>query len=159
MANPVIFDDGGSTRIKLLLAGGGAGAMDGLLDVDSGTGESSHIITKNYTTIQVSAINSTGVPVAMLATSPLGIGDTFTITSENNQAVTGTIGAGGHLTITIIGSAANPPMMEAKQFQKKRRYVIANAGPIRSVSFTPSGGAVQMLPAGGNVYTTVFVDD
>ena len=34
MAEPVIFDDGGSTRIKRVLPGNGVGEMDSLLNVD-----------------------------------------------------------------------------------------------------------------------------
>lgn len=158
MANPVIFDDGGSTRIKLLLNGGGAGAMDGLLDVNSATNQATEVIHKNYKTIQVSAIDDTGEPVALLESTDLTNGDSFQITSDNGQTVTGTIGVGGHLTITVAGTAGNPPMMEAKQFKKRRRYIIANAGAILNVSGAASGVPFAIATA-GNLYTTVFVDD
>jgi hypothetical protein len=158
MANPVIFDDGGSTRIKLILNGGGAGVMDGLLDVDTTTMQASQTVNRNYKQIQVSGIDHTGLPVPLLPVSNLALGDSFTIESDNGQTVTGTIGVGGHLTILVEGTAGNPPMMEAKQFKKKRRYIIANAGTILKVSGA-AGGVPFTITTAGNLYTTVLVTD
>lgn len=156
MASPVIFDDGGSTRIKLRLSSG-VGAMDDLLDVDPATGRATQTVNRPYTTITLSAIDNIGAPTPVLVAALVAAGDSFTLQSANSQTVTGTFGVAGHLTITLQGTVGNPPMVEAKQFAKKRRYVIANAGAIQQVSVT-LGGVTQNFNTSANLYTTVLVN-
>ena len=65
MAEAIIFDDGGSTRIKRVMSGTAVGAMDSLLDVDDlGAGKkgSGHTINDTYTTLLILIQDKFGKP-------------------------------------------------------------------------------------------------
>jgi len=130
MADAVIVDDGGSTRIKRLMSNG-IGEMDSLLDVDDLTTPASsrgstHDINKQYNTAVIGCQDEEGtvVNVAINAFS------TIEISSQLDQSVL--ITKGTKLTITVF-SKNSDPIVEAKQHKKKRRYVVANSGPIQTV--------------------------
>jgi len=130
MADAVIVDDGGSTRIKRLMSNG-IGKMDSLLDVDDLTTPASsrgstHDINKQYNTAVIGCQDEEGtvVNVAINAFS------TIEISSQLDQSVL--ITKGTKLTITVF-SKNSDPIVEAKQHKKKRRYVVANSGPIQTV--------------------------
>jgi hypothetical protein len=154
--SPVIFDDGGSTRLKHLI-NNGPGAMNGLLDVDTtvNPAQSTDTIAGPFTSVRVVTIDATGAATTPVNSALLS-GDNFTITSDNGQTVTGVIDAQGRCVITIIGSNNNPPLMEAKQFKKKRRYVVANAGPIVAIDGT-ANGAVFHFVANNAIYSTLVI--
>src|SRR5215510_14202919 len=131
MADAVIFDDGGSTRIKRLMSNG-IGEMDSLLDVDDLTSPpnsrgSSDDINKQYDNAVIGCQDDTGT-VANVAINSFS---TIEISSQLDQNVlikkTST-----KLTITVF-SKVSDPIVEAKQHKKKRRYVVANSGPIQTV--------------------------
>ena len=157
MANPVIFDDGGSTRIKRVVPNG-PGAMNSLLDVDFSVNpaQANDKVDGPFTLIRLVSIDQTGT-AATAVDSALVTGDNFTIISDNGQRVTGTIDALGHCTITVVGSANNPPLMEAKQFKKRRRYIVANAGPIQSIDGVANGAPFHFAAAAGSIYSTLVI--
>jgi hypothetical protein len=140
MSAPVIYDDGGSTRIKKLLAVG-AGVMDALLDVQEGvmagrSGSTQIVNATNfsYGTIRISFIDSDGAPFQGLA--PMAF-NTFEIQSGNQKingdlvidAVTGL----KNLRMIVSGPTENPPIVESRQQRGKRRYIVSNAPPIDEV--------------------------
>src|SRR5262245_22221165 len=130
MADAVIVDDGGSTRIKRLM--NGIGEMDSLLDVDNlttpaGTRGSSKDINKSFTQALIACQGDDGVPL----TNAIPTFATLEVASEMDQGVLITRTA-SKLTITVFSAAADP-IVEAKQHKKKRRYIVANSGPIQTV--------------------------
>jgi len=167
MANdPIVIDDGGSTRIKKILAGG-PGAMDSLLDVNpnvpaAGSAGSTHTVPaagSSYGNLLITSIGPTGAPGAPIATAF----STFEIHSGPHQ-VNGTLvlnGATGlmDLVLTVFGPSTNEPLVEAKQNNKlsnhKRRYVVANAKAIDSVFVN---GTQVFTAAANTLYTSVFVN-
>jgi hypothetical protein len=157
MASPVIFDDGGSTRIKRLIPNG-PGAMNALLDVDMtlNPAQSTETVAGPFTKIRVVSIDHTGF-AATPVDSALRSGDSFSIASENGQNVTGDIDGAGQCVITVLGSANNPPLMEAKQFKKRRRYIVANAGPIATIDAVLNGVPVHFAAAAGTIYSTLVI--
>ena len=160
MSTPVIFDDGGSTRLKLVNAG--FGAMNTLLDVDTSANPpaSSAIVNGPFNRIIGVTIDMTGTAATFLNTA-LNANDTFLITSDGGQALAGSIDAGGRCTITLAPSQGNSPapLVEAKQFKKKRRYVVSNAGPILSVSLNNvvMFNAIPLPAPNATVYSTVIL--
>jgi hypothetical protein len=168
MADQVIIDDGGSTRIKQLVTVAGNGHMDSLLEVtDPGGGASPHSDASApgaFTSITIVFLDPTGAAtVATGAAIPVGPNHTFTIFSDNNQRVDGRIVAAAGPTpdncaLTVKGIAGTKPIVEAKHSGIQRRYVIANAGPINRV--TVNGvGAPQNFPTPPNtIYTTVILN-
>jgi hypothetical protein len=161
MADAVIVDDGGSTRIKRLM--NGIGEMDSLLDVDNlttpaGARGSSHDINKSYTGALIACQGDDGVPL----TKAVGSFATIEVASEMDQGVLITR-TGSKLTITAF-SATSDPIIEAKQHKKKRRYIVANSGPILTVKV--DGTLIydvndpSKLPTGTNrpvIYTSIVI--
>jgi hypothetical protein len=130
MADAVIVDDGGSTRIKRLM--GGIGEMDSLLDVDAltsptGARGSTHDINKAYTTAAIACQDDSGSAF----TVPIASFSTIEVSSQLNQSVM-VKKTSSKLTITIFSLTADP-IVEAKQHKRKRRYVVSNSGPIETV--------------------------
>jgi hypothetical protein len=157
MADPVVFDDGGSTRVKRLMQGG-IGALNGLLDVDPNANPpgSSDSVHGPFTHIRVVTIDQTGLPNVSID-SALVANDNFTITSANGQTAVGAIDVAGKLTIALQGLVNNVPLVEARQFDKKRRYEVTNAGGIQQIAGTINGAAANFNVPGQNIYTAVIV--
>ncbi len=158
MASPIIIDDGGSTRIKRLLTSG-FGAMDSLLDVDESLNPPKSDTTVNgpFRQLKIAYIDKDGDPHKSVD-SPLLPGDSFTVTSNNSQTVTVDIDANADGIIRLIGVGGNVPLVEAKQFKKKRRYVVANAGPILVVDGVAGGVAFRMDAVTlKSIYTSVVI--
>jgi hypothetical protein len=161
MADAVIVDDGGSTRIKRLM--NGIGELDKLLDVDdlldpAGTRGSSDSINKAYSNLLIVCQDEDGAPKSQ-SFATFG---TIEVVSELDQKVRLKKEVGG-LRITIFSSASDP-IVEAKQHKKKRRYIVSNSGPIQKV--TVDGTLVydvnnlSKLPAGVNppiIYTSLVI--
>ena len=153
MADPIIFDCGGSTRIKRITGAGGVGAMNGLLDVDDAANppQSQEIVKDAFTSIVISSLDRRGAgnPVVI---SPLANPTTFLIESDGGQSVQGDVTAAA-CTITVFGNPI-PPMVEAKEFHKKRRYDVVNAGAIQRITVN---GAVQFNTNANIVYVTLIL--
>ena len=161
MADAVIIDDGGSTRIKRLM--NGVGEMDSLLDVDNlgtppGGRGSTHDINKAYSQAVIACQGDDGLPFSMA----IGAFSTIEVASEMDQNVLITR-TSSKLTVTPFSTVADP-IVEAKQHKKKRRYIVSNSGPILTVKV---GGTLvydvndaSKLPAGVNrpvIYTSVVI--
>lgn len=162
MGEPVIIDDGGSTRIKRLLPGNGIGEMDSLLDVDDlqspvGSRGSDHTVNDAFSSVLIVCQDKTGAFTLSFAA--------FTkveVSSALNQQLSAEKVA-GKLKITVF-STVSDPIVESKQHKKKRRYVVSNSGPIEAVSVdgaivydTRANGT---LPAGASrpiLYTSVVL--
>src|SRR5262245_6050982 len=137
MSEPVIIDDGGSTRLKLINTG--KGLMEGLLDVgvlpagSASPGDLGSVEPVNsaaYTTLNITTISpltglSTTTTVASPAGTPLAVGDTIVVTSDalggliKVQVDIGPGGGPGSCTITIFGSATLAPQVDVKVTKKK----------------------------------------
>ena len=149
MADAVIVDDGGSTRIKRLAGGGTIGALDNLLDVNNlppsavipaGARGSFDDINKAYSTVTIACQNDVGKAFST-AGAPFS---TIEVTSQLNQRLV-ISKTGTKLTITVF-STVSDPIVEAKQQNKKRRYVVSNSGPIDTIRI--DGTLVYDVPGG-----------
>jgi hypothetical protein len=134
MGDPVIFDDGGSTRIRRVLLGGGIGAMNSLLDVGplkamagvpvpAGTPGSQHKINSAFANIVVVFQDSTG---AAFTIGPTAFAN-CEVTSGDQKVRGDIVAAGTALVITAFSLAGQEPLVEAKQHHGKRHYVVTNA--------------------------------
>ena len=160
MANPVIVDCGGSTRLKRLLPAG-FGELNSLLDVDPAVNppRSVHVLNRPFANVAVASVDQAGVATQNL-NSPIAGNDNFTIVSENGQQVVMQInGARTSLTITVQGQAGNPPLVEAKHFNKKRRYVVINAGAITSIAGTANGAPFAFNATPNTIYVTLVLNE
>jgi hypothetical protein len=163
MAEAIIFDDGGSTRIKRVMTGTAVGAMDSLLDVDDlgdGTRGSEHTINDSFSKLLIVTQDKTGKPFTITDTSFT----TVEVSSGLAQEIIAEKSAGA-LTITVF-SAISDPIVESKQHKKKRRYVVSNSGPIEKITvdgtivFNVRQGEPNILPgtaAKPIVYTSVVL--
>lgn len=130
MSEPVIFDDGGSTRIKRVLPGNGVGEMDSLLNVDDlsgGARGSTHKVNDTFTQVLIVCQDKTGQAFS----STHALSGAVEVISGLNQQVSARM-VSGDLLLTISSSTSDP-IVEAKQHKKKRRYVVSNSGPIEEV--------------------------
>jgi hypothetical protein len=172
MANaPVIFDDGGSTRIKQLkdnvnmdgLLGTPVGANIVCQDKADGPFVDVHGNFKCHMTIRfhqgdgtqnVLPPGSGGVAAGM----DLVVSDTVVITSQNGQVATVTFDATNLLTVQLSTPVPGViPLVEAKQYLRQRRYVVVNAGPIQTVVFIRAlvTTGIFDLNANPSIYTMV----
>ena len=151
-SDPVIIDDGGSTRLRYLLATG-VGAMESLLDVGPlpagspapGMQGSQHTFTaKLFTALKIVFIDpDTGEPTAIpvVGSFALSPGDKVVIASGpltvqmdiNSPAVS------GNSVLTCFGPPSGPPKVDKKTEQGRPRYLIDAAPPIDSVTVTLGG--------------------
>jgi hypothetical protein len=169
MGNPIVIDDGGSTRIKKIEGAGGPGKMDDLIDVTPGIGPpatagssgSQHVAHGSYSQIMIVYQDSTGTAI----TIPVQPFTSFEINSGLGQSIIGQVvaggPAGGPLLLTVFGTPGVDPLVEARQHRNQRRYVIANAGAIERISVTAVAGGVsnQVFPVAGvkAIYTSVVI--
>ena len=163
MADAIIFDDGGSTRIKRILTGTAVGAMDSLLDVDDlgdGTRGSAHTINDSFSKLLIVIQDKFGKPFQITDSSFA----TVEISSGLSQQITAVKDAAS-LTLTVF-SGTSDPIVESKQHKKKRRYVVSNSGPIEkilvdgAIVFNVRQGETTVLPATATkpiVYTSVVL--
>lgn len=158
MADAVIIDDGGSTRIKQL-KGTASGHMDDFLDKKKGHPDG------DFSNIRVVALKADGSTL-LTRNQPLLKSDSFKIVSMNKQNVEGEMENNGktiHLSLTSDVPGVDP-LVDSKQHQEQRRYVVSNAGPIQRVEFTVDGtGPIPHLfditkaPDKDSVYTMVIL--
>ena len=168
--DPVIFNDGGSTRIKKSMRAPSVGEMDKLLDVKPDVGEpaqgrpGSQVTTEarnsSYGTINISFIDDRGFTFSAPG-FPKAF-ETFQISSGNQQIDGDLVANGGlkNLRITVSGNNGNDPIVDAKQHNRKRRYIVSNASAIDHVRVNGElvFNANVPSPRGNDVvYTTVVV--
>jgi hypothetical protein len=162
MADPVIIDDGGSTRIKRVLPGNGVGEMDSLLNVKGLTPSprrgSIETVKEPFTSVLIVCQDKTGSPFTLT----FALSSDVEISSALQQNVLAKIN-GVNLDLTVF-SDTSEPIVEAKQHGGKRRYIVSNSGPIETVKVngalvldTRPGGT---LPSGASrpiLYTSVVL--
>ena len=160
MGEPVVIDDGGSTRIKRVLPGG-VGDMDALLnikDLAPNRRGSTDTLNDTFTQVLIVCQDKTGNPF----TKTVPFSGEVEIASALQQNVSAKMN-GGNFSLTVF-SDKSEPIVEAKQHGGKRRYVVSNSGPIESVKVNgtivfdtrPNG----VLPPGANrpiLYTSVVL--
>ena len=162
MADAVIIDDGGSTRIKQLKGLGGAtGDMDQLMEPGN-----SDNARGSFTDLRIQFLDKDGKPGAAITDtfSTTGL-TTVTVHSENEQKLTAKV-AGGGLTLTLSAKSAGvEPLVHGKQNGNQRRYVVSNAGAILKVEIDKGGGASTIYdtqappprPEAAAVYTMIVM--
>jgi hypothetical protein len=155
MAEPIIIDDGGSTRIKQLTT---TANMDRLLkdkgDQADGNFESGGVAACALTIIEIKRDGTTS-KVGPLA---LAKEDMVEIFSENDQKVTVTLGKNKKVSIDLATSKVGgpDPIVEARQHHYQRRYIVSNAGPILQVVHTPdTGPATTVFTQSANTVHTL----
>ena len=153
MPDPIVFDCGGSTRIKRLTSAAGVvGAMDKLVNVDDTLNppQSQEIVKDNFTSIMIVSLDRFGNAV-QASVSPIPVPTNFLIESEGGQNVHGTVTA-TDCTVTVSGTPA--PLVETKQFKRKRRYVVTNAGAITKITVN---GTVEFTTDPTIIYVTLIL--
>jgi hypothetical protein len=157
MADAVIIDDGGSTRIKQLKGAEADGNMDDLIaektDQAKGTFDSLRIVFFDFDGEKHGPIDNL-----------LAANDSFLIESGNSQRITGQLNGAKKLSLSLESSAADvEALVDAKQAKHQRRYIVANAGPIQTVHVTLGGIPTKIFDAltdpdhKKSVYTMVIV--
>jgi len=165
MADAVIIDDGGSTRIKQL-KGTASGKMDDFLDKKRGHPDG------DFSNIRVVALKADGTTL-LTRNEPMNKSDSFTIESVNAQLVLCEMENNGktiHLsldTLPAVKALGVEPMVEGKDHGAQRRYIVSNSGPIKKIEFTDdSAGTTKTLfditapppaPDKDSVYTMVIL--
>ncbi len=162
MANPIIFDDGGSIRIRTEGLDGRC-TVDGLLNVDlhrkGSPPESTETEEGPYTHITGRSICKFG-DVKQVVDSPFGAGDHFTIHAGNHQSVIVRIDDKLRCVITVKGANENPPIVDVSQCDDVRQYKVINAGPIQSIEGKANGAPFHFVAAEcKSVYTALIVSD
>jgi hypothetical protein len=156
MADAVIFDDGGSTRIKQL-----GKKLDDLLD------NSKDFARGPFNKLRISCVDEAGV-----AGPPTNGDGLFPITMELNH--TFKIFSGDHrlegrivdrrpggtatdCQITVSGVNNIEPIIEARHSKGQRRYIVSNAPGIAKIEVNVEG-PVQTFPIpDGTIYTVVIL--
>jgi hypothetical protein len=162
MADAVIIDDGGSTRIKQLRGNGGAtGHLDQLME--PGNSDNAH---GAFTELRIQFLDADGEPGEAITDSLDNNGLTVvTIQSDNGQNVTATV-AGGGLTLKLAATSQGvQPLVHGKQNGNQRRYVVSNAGAIQKVTIKKGNNAATLIydtqdddePEAASVYTMIVM--
>jgi hypothetical protein len=155
----IVIDDGGSTRIKRLKNGNSVGSMNDLLDVIQDVGPpaagrpGSHDTTQAHNRsfgerVVVTCIDSAGeafVPPDF----PVDNYQSFKVVA-GVHFIDGDLVPSADLTnlrITISGERGNDPIVDAKQHNRQRRYIVSNTSAINRVAVTRAGGATVVFDA------------
>ncbi|MBM3814358.1 MAG: hypothetical protein FJW20_22265 [Acidimicrobiia bacterium] len=156
-ASPIIIDDGGSTRIKQILAASDGRNMDHLLGPahhdladgrfpeDSAAEPKCRVLVVN---IDVNG-NNTAPDLPFL-----GSGDHVEINSTT-QKVRVDLNKEGKVRLSISAVEGQSPIVEARQLGNQRRYIVRNARTITSISLN---GKLVFEPPPNSVYTMVRLD-
>jgi hypothetical protein len=156
MADAIIFDDGGSTRIKQIGA-----KLDDLLD------NSKDFARGPFAMLRITCIDEAGVagpPTGGAGVFPINmvLNDTFKIFSGNHR-LEGRIvdrrpgGTDTDCQITVTGVNGIDPIIEARHSNGQRRYIVSNAPSMVKVEVNAQG-PVQTFPIpGGTIYTVVIL--
>ena len=165
MADAVVIDDGGSTRIKQL-KGNGNGKLDDLLDA------AKDFAKGPFSQLRIACIDVRGVsnpPELNGAAAPAG---TFPISMGNNHTyklysgshrvegriVNNPAGSVADCQITVSGINGIDPVIEARHNNGQRRYIVSNAPSIDKIEVNAAGPAVTYTVPTGTVYTVVILD-
>jgi hypothetical protein len=157
MADAVIIDDGGSTRIKQLKGAEADGRMDDLIadktDQAKGT----------FNALRIVFFDAAGEKHGPIDRALAG-NDLFVIDSANSQRITGQLNGTRKLSLSLDSTAAGvEAFVDAKHAKQQRRYIVANAGPIQTINVTLAGVTTNIFDAVNNVehktsiYTMVIV--
>lgn len=173
MADAVIIDDGGSTRIKQLKGSGpgsASGKIDDLIEVDTSASpaHSQGFALGPFSQIQITCLSNagavtslTGAPIAM------GLNHTFKVQSGDHRlegrivdrsAGTPPPGSAKDCQMTISGVSGTAPIVEARHNNGQRRYIISNAPPIDKVEVNAAGAPKTFVVPGGTIYTVVILN-
>ena len=167
-ADPIIIDDGGSTRLKHNRSTAAAGEMDGLLTVlpnAAGVPQSSHSFPSPlgaFTALRIVFHGPAGRPTELPAGGggfAVGPGDTILVIS-GDLTIQMDIMAGNTANLTLLGKLCGTcqpvePLVEAKQTRRKRRYVVSNSPPIDLVKL--NGATKFDRAATPSIYTTIHL--
>src|SRR5262245_17357435 len=134
MADAIIIDDGGSTRIKQTKGPVADGKMDDLISdkTDQAKGK--------FKLLRIVFFDDDGVAHGPFDQN-LNPGDKLLIESHNNQKIVGELNGARKLSLslesnlpaTCVGTILDP-LVDAKHHKDQRRYIVSNAGPIIRVS-------------------------
>src|SRR3979409_1755936 len=109
MGDAVIFDDGGSTRIKQLVGGTANGILDHLLEVSNppGTQHSDDTAPGPFSQILIAFLDAAGGvtgtgPARVLQPIALAANHAFEIFSDNDQRVKGKVSAGADCQPRVV---------------------------------------------------------
>jgi hypothetical protein len=156
MAEPIIVDDGGSTRIKQLTNH----TMDSLLDdhSDQAGGDFKNAGTAACTVTVVHIEGDDPTNPQTVTTNMVGL-DSVQILSENDQQVVLTLNNAGKMDVQLSSSNGGAdPMVEARQASHQRRYIVNNAGVILTVNLIRNNVTTQVYTKTNNtVYTMVHL--
>jgi len=157
MADAIIFDDGGSTRIKQLRR-----KLDDLLD------NSKDFARGPFSKLRISCIDETGAsgPPTGGGTFPItmGLNHTFKIFSGDHR-LEGRIvdrtptGTSTDCQITVSGVNNIEPIIEARHSKGQRRYIVSNAPAIVKIEVNAAGPAQTFGIPTGTIYTVVILND
>jgi hypothetical protein len=168
MAQPVLIDDGGSTRIKQLKGGAVSGRLDNLIEVDtsSAPAKSTDFARGPFSQVQILCMDSAGVVTPLSGTIAMALNHTFKVHSGNHRLEGRLVdrtaekdpGSAADCQITISGVSGTEPIVEARHNNGQRRYIISNAPPIAKVEVNAAGPPTQFNVPGGTIYTVVILD-
>jgi hypothetical protein len=157
MADAVIFDDGGSTRIKQLRR-----KLDDLLD------NSKDFARGPFSKLRISCVDENGVSGAPTGagTFPIAmsLNDTFKIFSGDHR-LEGRIvdrtpgGTATDCQITVSGINSIDPIIEARHSKGQRRYIVSNAPAIAKIEVNAAGPAQTFGIPAGTIWTVVILSD
>jgi hypothetical protein len=155
MADAIIFDDGGSTRIKQLRR-----KLDDLLD------NSKDFAQGPFTTLRISCVDETGAsgPPTGAGTFPIAmvLNDTFKIFSGDHR-LEGRIvdrtpgGTATDCQVTVSGINNIEPIIEARHSKGQRRYIVSNAPAIVKIEVNAQGPVQTFGIPAGTIYTMVIL--
>lgn len=177
MSEPVLIDDGGSTRIKQLRGPLASGKMDELLEVAvvAGSAQSKDAAIGPFSQISITCLNQAGAigpplvgaVAAPVGTFPIAMGsnDTFEIHSGKHRVHGRIVNRGSSpapattadCEITVKGTGGTDPIVEARHSRQQRRYVISNAPAIDRVDVNAAGPPRTFVVPPGTVYTVVIL--
>jgi hypothetical protein len=128
MADAVIVDDGGSTRIKQLKGDEADGKMDDLIS------EKTDQAKGTFTTLRVVFFDAAGNAHGPIDRA-LSANDRIVIQSGNQQKVVGLLNGAKKLSLSLESDDPDnlESLVDAKQQKQQRRYVVSNAGRILKV--------------------------
>ena len=164
----LVIDDGGSTRIKWMGKESGAkiaGIMHGIMSVQPdgrGKNKSSHgIRNEPYTNIRIMQLFKLADPAKQ--DFPFPKGAILHVFSHLGQRVE-VENTGKGLSISLSGDPIEP-VVEARQHDMKRRYIVTNSGQIEKIDIDYGGGNKKLpydianykLPKDQPIYTCVVL--
>jgi hypothetical protein len=159
MAQPVIVDDGGSTRIKQIKGDDADGKLDDLLSPAHGDDAKG-----SFSKMTIRFFSKNGAPGGPID-ADLDSGDAISIVSANKQQVSLDVGNNGRVFISLKATVDGvEPLVHGKQNGDQRRYVVSNAGSIEQVTIKKGGVTTSVFNAAdpnkaenGDVYTMVVL--